>query len=73
MTMRPSPPSRVVPSHRRGIDVTGVAAAVLNATWFSVIRTGACFRSVQAAVGRPDSVSEVVGGVGVTCGMAVLL
>jgi len=71
--MRLTPPIGVVPSHRRRVVGAGVAAAVLNATWFSVSRTGACFGGVQAAVGRPDSVSEFARGVGVKCGMAVLL
>jgi hypothetical protein len=71
--MRPSPRIRVVSSHLRRADPTGAAAAVLNATWFSVIRTGACFRSVGAGVGGPDSVSEVARGAGVTSDMAVLL
>ena len=71
--MRPSPAVSVVSSHRRRVDPTGAAAAVLNATWFSVIRTGVCFRNVQAAVGGPDSASEDAGGAGVTCDMAVPL
>jgi hypothetical protein len=73
MRMRPSLLIRVVAGLGQRVDPTGAAAAVLNAIWFSVMRTGACFRGVQAAVGGPDSVAEVVIGVGVTWDMAVLL
>ena len=60
MRMRLSLPVRAVSSRRWRVDAIRLAAAVLNATWFSVIRTGACFGSVQL-------------GAGVMCDMAIPL